>query len=79
MSQTAEFTCERDSGLMRLTINRPGSANAINDVVARGLVEGLAEAMSDDAISAVVLSGAGNRVFCAGRDLKNPQIGRAHV
>lgn len=72
MSQTAEFTCERDSGLMRLTINRPGSANAINDVVARGLVEGLAEAMSDDAISAVVLSGAGNRVFCAGRDLKNP-------
>jgi enoyl-CoA hydratase/carnithine racemase len=53
-------------------INRPAAANAINAGVTRGLVDGLTEAMADDSILAVILTGAGNRVFCAGRDLKNP-------
>ena len=68
-----DFLSERLGPLLRLTINRPRAANAINDVVTEGIVSGLAEANRNDEIRAVILTGAGGRIFSAGRDLKNPQ------
>lgn len=53
-----------------LTINRPGSLNAINAEVADLLGAAVEEATADDDVWAVVLSGAGGRAFCAGADLK---------
>jgi enoyl-CoA hydratase/carnithine racemase len=67
-----EFLSERIGPLLRLTINRPRAANAINDVVTQGIVSGLAQASRSDEIRAVILTGAGERIFSAGRDLKNP-------
>jgi enoyl-CoA hydratase/carnithine racemase len=67
-----EFLIERVGPLMRMTINRPRAANAINAAVADGLVAGIAEANADDAVRAVILTGAGERAFSAGRDMKNP-------
>jgi enoyl-CoA hydratase/carnithine racemase len=64
---------ERAGALLRLTIHRPRAANAIDGAVARGIVAGLAEAAADPQVRAVVLTGSGDRVFCAGRDLKNPE------
>ena len=55
-----------------VTFNRPMVANAIDDGLANDLVEALRSAADNAEIGAVVLTGAGARVFCAGVDLKNP-------
>ena len=51
-----------------LTINRPDRRNALNPDVIEGLLKGLERASGEDA-SSVVLTGAGDRAFCAGADL----------
>jgi enoyl-CoA hydratase/carnithine racemase len=60
--------------LMRVTLNRPAVANALNTQMARDLLalwSGLAA--DPGAVRCVVLTGAGERVFCAGADLKERQ------
>lgn len=52
-----------------LTIDREERRNALSGEVIRGLVEGLARAADEDAARAVVLTGAGDRAFCAGGDI----------
>lgn len=52
-----------------ITIDRPDRRNAINPDVVGGISEGLARAESEDAVRAVVLTGAGDKAFCAGGDL----------
>jgi enoyl-CoA hydratase/carnithine racemase len=61
-----------DSGTVRwITLNRPRNANAIDTALTEGLTAELAAAAEDDAVRAVVLTGAGMRVFCAGVDIRN--------
>lgn len=57
--------------VLLVTLNRPEAANAFNTVMAKELTT-LFEMMNLDAggIRAVVLTGAGDRAFCAGGDLK---------
>jgi enoyl-CoA hydratase/carnithine racemase len=52
-----------------LTIDREERRNALSGPVIRGLVEGLARAADDDGVRAVVITGAGDRAFCAGGDI----------
>lgn len=56
-------------GVATLTIDRPERRNAINPAVVRGLGDALARAESDEATRAIVLTGSGDRAFCAGGDL----------
>lgn len=59
-----------DVGAVRvLTLNRPESRNALNRALIRALYTALKEADADDAVRAVVLTGA-DPAFCAGVDLK---------
>ena len=58
-----------DGGVATLTIDRPERRNAINPEVVRGLREALDRAESDDSVRVVVLTGTGDRAFCAGGDL----------
>lgn len=59
-----------DGHVARITINRPDRRNALSwDVVAR-LREAFAAAKSDAAVRVVVLTGAGDKAFCAGADLQ---------
>jgi enoyl-CoA hydratase len=58
-----------DGPIATITINRPNRRNAINPGVTSGISEALATAESDSAISAVVLTGEGDKAFCAGGDL----------
>jgi enoyl-CoA hydratase/carnithine racemase len=60
------------SGVARVTFNRPHAANAIDDELADAFVAALVAISHDEGIRAVILRGAGERVFCAGVDLKNP-------
>jgi enoyl-CoA hydratase/carnithine racemase len=63
-----------DVGAIRwVTLNRPRAANAIDAEVADGLAAALAQAAVDDGVRAVVLTGAGDRVFCAGVNIRNAE------
>jgi enoyl-CoA hydratase/carnithine racemase len=53
----------------RLTIDREAARNALSSGVVAGLVEGLTRADADPAVRVIVITGAGERVFCAGGDL----------
>ena len=53
----------------RLTINRPERRNALSWEVVRGLREGVASAKRDDGVRVLILTGAGDKAFCAGADL----------
>jgi enoyl-CoA hydratase/carnithine racemase len=58
-----------DRGAVRLlTMNRPEKRNALNTELTRALLEALRAADADEAVGAVVLTGAGQG-FCAGADL----------
>ena len=58
-----------DSGVALITINRPDRRNAIDAAVVRGLSDAFGRAGSDDEVAVAVLTGAGDRAFCAGADL----------
>jgi methylglutaconyl-CoA hydratase len=51
-----------------ITINRPDRRNALNDDVVQAISNGIARAVDDQA-RAIVLTGAGDKAFCAGGDL----------
>jgi enoyl-CoA hydratase/carnithine racemase len=60
-----------EPGLLRVTLNRPESANAFNTSMLRELLDfwtGLAASPGET--RCVILTGAGDRAFCAGADLK---------
>ncbi len=61
---------DRAGNVMVITINRPDARNAINSAVSIGLGDALEEAQHDPNVRAVVLTGAGDKSFCAGADLK---------
>ena len=61
-----------------VTINRPDRRNAINRSVRTSLIEMFSDASVNPDVWAVVLTGAGDKAFCAGGDLKEfDQIARA--
>lgn len=59
---------ERDGRIGRITLNRPGVLNAIDDDLPRNLVAAVEEADADSGVHVMLLSGAG-RAFCAGYDM----------
>jgi crotonobetainyl-CoA hydratase len=61
---------ELEDSVLVVTINRPEAMNAIDSGVSAGIGEALERAEADPGIRAVVLTGAGDRAFCAGADLK---------
>jgi len=61
---------DRAGDVMVITINRPDARNAINAAVSIGVGDALEEAQNDPDVRAVVLTGAGDKSFCAGADLK---------
>ena len=70
MSEAHLVTLERDGHAAWLTINRPEARNALSFPTLNLLRELLAELREDDSVWAVVLTGAGDKAFCAGADLK---------
>jgi 2-(1,2-epoxy-1,2-dihydrophenyl)acetyl-CoA isomerase len=58
-----------EDGVAVLTMNRPERRNALSDQMLAALGATLAQVEADDAVGAVVLTGAGG-AFCAGGDVK---------
>ena len=61
---------ERRDRAMWITINRPDKRNAINKHVVAGIREGYRRAQADPDVRVIVLTGAGEKAFCAGGDLQ---------
>jgi 2-(1,2-epoxy-1,2-dihydrophenyl)acetyl-CoA isomerase len=57
-----------DGAVLRLTLDRPATRNALDDVMVAGLIDALDLAGRDESVRAVVLAGAGDH-FCAGADI----------
>ncbi len=60
---------ERTGQIEILTLNRPEAANSLNPPLLAELGAALDEILADDSARAVVLTGAGEKIFCAGMDL----------
>jgi enoyl-CoA hydratase len=60
---------ELDGRVARLTIDRPEKLNALDLDTALAMAEAWEQLAADDAVRVIVLTGAGDRAFCAGADL----------
>jgi enoyl-CoA hydratase/carnithine racemase len=65
-----EVLYETHEGVATVTINRPEAMNAYSTRALEELAAAVREASLDDAVHAVVLTGAGTRAFCTGGDVK---------
>src|SRR5437764_11655895 len=63
---------ERDGAVLTITLDRPDVHNALDWRTREARVNALEEASADLAVRAVVLTGAGERAFCTGADLRVP-------
>ena len=65
-----EVVTERRGATLVVRINRPQARNAFNAAVMAGIGAALLRADAEPEIRAVILTGTGDRAFCAGMDLK---------
>ena len=70
MSDSGPVLFERRGAAFWIVLNRPDKRNAINAEVVAGVTEGYARAHADAAVRVIVLTGAGDKAFCAGGDLQ---------
>ncbi|MEQ1688784.1 MAG: crotonase/enoyl-CoA hydratase family protein [Sphingopyxis sp.] len=63
-------------GIATLTLNRPEKMNAFTGTMMNEIIDAMDRTDADDAVRAVIFTGAGERAFCAGADL-TPDDGRA--
>jgi crotonobetainyl-CoA hydratase len=61
---------EKRDNVAIVTLNRPEARNAVNRDLWLGVGEALADAESDPDIRVIIITGAGDKSFCAGADLK---------
>lgn len=59
-----------ESGICTITINRPDQLNALNDTVFVELSSALDEIEGDDGVRGLIITGAGEKAFVAGADIK---------
>lgn len=64
------LACERRGAALLLTLNRPEAMNALSSALVQAIHEAVREAAGDLSIRGVVITGAGEKAFCAGTDLK---------
>lgn len=61
---------EVDNGVATVTLNRPEAMNALSKALRARLYQVMKQVDEDDSVRAVILTGAGERAFTAGLDLK---------
>jgi enoyl-CoA hydratase/carnithine racemase len=69
LTEEIRFDVE-DGGIAVVTIDRPQARNAINTGVIEGLRLAWQRFAHDDALRVAILTGSGDKAFCAGMDLK---------
>ena len=75
-AETFQFKCiqyEKSGQRATITFNRPEVLNAVNWEMLNELNTAFKDASWDDSVAVLVLTGAGERAFCTGADLKEQQ------
>jgi enoyl-CoA hydratase/carnithine racemase len=67
---TDELVRDRREAVLVVRLNRPDARNALTPEIMWGISAAIVEAEADPEIRAVVLTGTGDRAFCAGMDLR---------
>lgn len=70
MSVMETVLLEKNGAVFRITLNRPDKRNAINQSVVDGIRDGYRRAHADPEVRVIVLTGSGDKAFCAGGDLQ---------
>ena len=78
MTDNNSVLLEKRGQAFWITINRPEKRNAINGDVVAGIAKGYRDAHDDSDVRVIVLTGAGDKAFCAGADLQNTGAAFAH-
>jgi enoyl-CoA hydratase/carnithine racemase len=71
MTPDPELVATREGAVLVLRLNRPQARNALTPSLVAAIGQAVAAAESDPAVRAVVLTGTGERAFCAGMDLRS--------
>jgi enoyl-CoA hydratase len=66
-----ELLVDRRGAVTVITLNRPDAHNSITAGMAVGLAEGIDAFAADDSARVLVITGAGDRAFCSGANLKD--------
>ncbi|MCB1013645.1 MAG: enoyl-CoA hydratase/isomerase family protein, partial [Acidimicrobiales bacterium] len=69
MSESDELVVERRGPVLVARLNRPDARNSLNASLFRSIGAAVLEAESDPDLRVLVLTGTGDRAFCAGMDL----------
>lgn len=68
------LVCDRPApGVARITLNRPQAMNAYSFAMTQELQAAIAAFRDDDALKALILTGAGERAFCTGGDISGSE------
>ena len=70
MTKTGYVDAERDGGVGIVRLNRPGKLNAWTVAMREDVMEALGDFETAAGIRAIVMTGTGDRAFCAGQDLE---------
>ena len=68
-TDTDGFLIEKESGTCRITINNAARRNALNRAMWAALPTVIDNAECDDDVNVIVLTGVGDKAFCAGADI----------
>lgn len=68
--QFREILYSKSDGVARITINRPERYNAYSTLTLEELTTAFRDASFDDSVGVIVFTGAGDRAFCTGGDVK---------
>jgi enoyl-CoA hydratase len=60
-----------EAGILEVSIHRPEQRNSMDAAVMAGLITALRQAAANRAVRVVTLTGSGDKVFCAGADIKS--------
>src|SRR5258708_26736238 len=71
MTDSNSVVLEKRGQAFWITINRPEKRNALNGEVIAGIAQGYRDAHDDKDVRVIVLTGSGDKAFCAGADLQN--------
>lgn len=69
MTTYETITLERDAHIAGIRLNRPEKHNAISAQMSQELIESLDALEDDPGVRVIVITGAGERAFCAGADM----------
>lgn len=71
MNDDESVLLHTEGHILHITLNRPRALNALTHSMVRIIDEALDQAAGDDAVVAVLISGAGERGLCAGGDIRS--------